>query len=140
MGLCHGFATVEAFLTRFGQLGQLWQFPRRRKWFKIRRSSHIGRVAQLVRAPASHAGGHRFESCRAHHSFQSLTNSRFDLLPIKQGVRIEDDAHTYIFRQLDELGVRRHSASENRGRTITVSKPRGPFEDSCADQGLRLFR
>jgi hypothetical protein len=27
----------------------------------------IGRVAQLVRAPASHAGGHRFESCRAHH-------------------------------------------------------------------------
>src|SRR5436190_23312891 len=26
-----------------------------------------GRVAQLVRAPASHAGGHRFESCRAHH-------------------------------------------------------------------------
>ena len=27
-----------------------------------------GRVAQLVRAPASHAGGHRFESCRAHHS------------------------------------------------------------------------
>ena len=29
-----------------------------------------GRVAQLVRAPASHAGGHRFESCRAHHSKQ----------------------------------------------------------------------
>ena len=28
----------------------------------------FGRVAQLVRAPASHAGGHRFESCRAHHS------------------------------------------------------------------------
>ena len=32
----------------------------------------FGRVAQLVRAPASHAGGHRFESCRAHHSNQSL--------------------------------------------------------------------
>ena len=31
-----------------------------------------GRVAQLVRAPASHAGGHRFESCRAHHTKQSL--------------------------------------------------------------------
>jgi hypothetical protein len=29
----------------------------------------LGRVAQLVRAPASHAGGHRFESCRAHHFF-----------------------------------------------------------------------
>ncbi len=27
----------------------------------------FGRVAQLVRAPASHAGGRRFESCRAHH-------------------------------------------------------------------------
>ncbi len=26
-----------------------------------------GRMAQLVRAPALHAGGHRFESCFAHH-------------------------------------------------------------------------
>jgi hypothetical protein len=30
-------------------------------------SNESGRVAQLVRAPASHAGGRRFESCRAHH-------------------------------------------------------------------------
>ena len=27
---------------------------------------HSGRLAQLVRAPASHAGGRRFESCTAH--------------------------------------------------------------------------
>jgi hypothetical protein len=27
---------------------------------------HHGRLAQLVRAPASHAGGRRFESCTAH--------------------------------------------------------------------------
>ena len=26
-----------------------------------------GRIAQLVRAPALQAGGHRFESCFAHH-------------------------------------------------------------------------
>ncbi len=26
-----------------------------------------GRLAQLVRAPALHAGGHKFESCTAHH-------------------------------------------------------------------------
>ena len=32
----------------------------------------IGRVAQLVRAPASHAGGPGFESLRAHHSFNNL--------------------------------------------------------------------
>jgi hypothetical protein len=31
------------------------------------KSFRSGRVAQLVRAPASHAGGRRFESCRAHH-------------------------------------------------------------------------
>jgi hypothetical protein len=39
------------------------------------RKASIGRVAQLVRAPASHAGGHRFESCRAHHLnlFESAT-------------------------------------------------------------------
>jgi hypothetical protein len=35
---------------------------------RISRNSLKGRVAQLVRAPASHAGGHRFESCRAHHN------------------------------------------------------------------------
>ena len=43
-----------------------------------------GRVAQLVRAPASHAGGLGFKSLRAHHYFQSLTNSQIDLLTIKQ--------------------------------------------------------
>src|SRR5438477_7062801 len=32
------------------------------KWSKIVEALG-GRVAQLVRAPASHAGGHRFESC-----------------------------------------------------------------------------
>ena len=30
-------------------------------------AKHEGRVAQLVRAPASHAGGPEFESPRAHH-------------------------------------------------------------------------
>ena len=54
MGFCHGFATVGAFLARFEQPGQYRKF---RKWFKIKRSSHAGRVAQLVRAPASHLGG-----------------------------------------------------------------------------------
>ena len=29
--------------------------------------AQIGRLAQLVRAPALHAGGHKFESCTAHH-------------------------------------------------------------------------
>jgi hypothetical protein len=33
----------------------------------------IGRVAQLVRAPASHAGGLGFESLRAHHPFQGCS-------------------------------------------------------------------
>ena len=70
MGFCHGFATVSAF---WAESGQPWQFPKWRKWFKIRRSSHTGRVAQLVRAPASHAGGHRFESCRAHHLFSEVS-------------------------------------------------------------------
>ena len=70
MGFCRGFATVDAFWDRFGQPRQ---FPKWRKWFKIRTSPQIGRVAQLVRAPASHAGGHRFESCRAHHSLSEVS-------------------------------------------------------------------
>ena len=74
---------VEWFWSRFGQPRQ---FPKCRKWFKIKRSPHIGRVAQLVRAPASHAGGHRFESCRAHHYNQSDTKQLDDLLPSAQEV------------------------------------------------------
>src|ERR1019366_675483 len=42
----------------------------------------FGRVAQLVRAPASHAGGPGFESLRAHHS--NLT--RTALLPARAPV------------------------------------------------------
>ena len=36
-------------------------------WYIYKRQlMHIGRLAQLVRAPALQAGGHRFESCIAH--------------------------------------------------------------------------
>jgi hypothetical protein len=39
-------------------------------------------VAQLDRVPPSEGGGHRFESCRARHLKQWLTqHSRFALLP-----------------------------------------------------------
>jgi hypothetical protein len=34
----------------------------------------MGRLAQLVRAPALQAGGRRFESCTAHQCFQSVRN------------------------------------------------------------------
>ena len=37
-------------------------------WFIMKFPPQCGRVAQLVRAPASHAGGPGFESLRAHHS------------------------------------------------------------------------
>ena len=32
----------------------------------------LGRLAQLVRAPALHAGGQRFKSSTAHHSFNTV--------------------------------------------------------------------
>ena len=44
------------------------------RWFRIEAYPRFGRVAQLVRAPASHAGGHRFESCRAHHELSVPSN------------------------------------------------------------------
>ena len=40
----------------------------RATWFIMEFPPQYGRVAQLVRAPASHAGGPGFESLRAHHS------------------------------------------------------------------------
>ena len=51
---------------------QLPHVRRVEEWFRIKRATDFGRVAQLVRAPASHAGGRRFESCRAHHSNEPL--------------------------------------------------------------------
>src|ERR1700730_9537071 len=35
-----------------------------------------GRLAQLVRAPALQAGGRRFESCTAHHTFLVRPNKK----------------------------------------------------------------
>src|SRR5271155_1348632 len=49
----------------FGKIQRLPFAPRERVDYN-EDSAFFGRVAQLVRAPASHAGGHRFESCRAH--------------------------------------------------------------------------
>jgi hypothetical protein len=40
---------------------------RGRKRRNCQESQSLGRLAQLVRARASHARGHRFESCSAHH-------------------------------------------------------------------------
>ena len=74
MGFCHGFATVDAFWDR---IGQPWQYPKWRKWFNIRRSSHTGRLAQPVRAPALQAGGPQFEPATAHHG----KDSQFALWP-----------------------------------------------------------
>ena len=44
-------------------------------------SGDYGRLAQLVRAPALQAGGHRFESYSAHHNLcrHSVTGSATDL-------------------------------------------------------------
>ena len=38
----------------------------RQKWLSNKDLDCFGRLAQLVRAPCSHRGGHRFESCAAH--------------------------------------------------------------------------
>jgi hypothetical protein len=46
------------------------------KCFRIKRSS-IGRLAQLVRAPALQAGGPRFEPATAHHAAASQTSMSF---------------------------------------------------------------
>src|SRR5215472_19021650 len=67
------FVTVLArtrVLSRFANGGGE-VFPNSKKCLRMRRY-WLGRVAQLVRAPASHAGGHRFESCRAHHLLQRI--------------------------------------------------------------------
>jgi len=39
MGFCHGFATVEGVLARFGQAGQ---YRKLRKWFRIKEAANVG--------------------------------------------------------------------------------------------------
>src|SRR5260370_39963572 len=48
--------------------------------FARMKSPHIGRLAQLVRAPALQAGGPRFEPATAHHLIQTLTSTLHGLL------------------------------------------------------------
>src|SRR5215472_5186472 len=82
------FVTVLArtrVLSRFANGGGE-VFPNSKKCLRMRRY-WLGRVAQLVRAPASHAGGHRFESCRAHHSNQSFTTNFRDFSRLCTGLR-----------------------------------------------------
>src|SRR5215471_18964362 len=114
------FVTVLArtrVLSRFANGGGE-VFPNSKKCLRMRRY-WLGRVAQLVRAPASHAGGHRFESCRAHHCFQPLAGHENDLLTIKQAVNFEPLSAFRVF-STGYLGFSYHS--EARGFT-NVSKP-----------------
>jgi hypothetical protein len=39
MGFCHGFATVEGVLRRFGQTGR---YRKLGKWFKIKEAQNVG--------------------------------------------------------------------------------------------------
>ena len=41
-------------------------------WYNLNCHREDGRLAQLVRAPALQAGGHRFESYSAHHEFADI--------------------------------------------------------------------
>ena len=48
-GFCHGFVTVEGYLALSGGVLEFFKI---RKWFRINRAISVGRLAQLVRAPA----------------------------------------------------------------------------------------
>ena len=72
---------------------------------------HIGRLAQLARAPRLHRGGHKFESCTAHNKqprnaavFISPINPRFCsrmVLVFKQYVKLCLGGFTFLFAEND---------------------------------------
>lgn len=59
----------------------------------------FGRLAQLVRACASHAQGHRFEPCSAHHFRQSI-QCRSDSVGTGVKVALRDGQPAKTFRDL----------------------------------------
>src|SRR6266487_5061537 len=84
----------------------------------------LGWLAQLVRAPVSHTGGHRFESCAAHFPMRndecgidtppSIPHSAFDLMR-----RVLVISHTYV--QPAHRGKLRALAAQ--GLDVTVGVP-----------------
>src|SRR5262249_38028443 len=83
----------------------------------------IGRLAQLVRAPALQAGGRRFESCTAH---QSITRSPFlnFVAPISVGAFFRflklGSKNDFASRQVSDSYVKKNGSS---GRTRTYNPP-----------------
>src|SRR5438045_5235187 len=74
-------------------------------------SGSKGRLAQLARAPARHAGGHRFKSCSAHLA-QVICRTRFKRTSRRSGVRpgrtgnpvdyrIQSRSRTHVERESD---------------------------------------
>jgi NAD(P)-dependent dehydrogenase (short-subunit alcohol dehydrogenase family) len=61
------------------------------------------------------AGGHRFESCRAHDSFQSFPKIDSDLLIIEQGDTIQDYSLASFFRLFSSASGRTTSPRLAKG-------------------------
>src|ERR1039458_9517578 len=115
-----------------------------------RRSPAIfGRVAQLVRAPASHAGGHRFESCRAHHLF-SRASACSNLRPNCSGGRFWAESSAFspgflldLFRFLACSGppTTRHGGNGGSVSSPVCEPPRlhASIDEAASGNGAALL-
>jgi hypothetical protein len=96
-----------------------------------------GRVAQLVRAPASHAGGPRFESVRAHHLNQHFTDGRLELL-LYEHVFPKDFSRFQTETVLITVQKRQYQPPGGpERRRATTQSTLGPQQHSRADRGER---
>ena len=121
---CHRFESSRRYQTRkhrkmlSGFYGPLVKWLRHRPFTAVTRvrvsygSPQFGGLAQLVRAPASHAGGHWFESSSLHQTLGNQVFPRVFVVFAKTSVRL------IFVRNLDDAGGHFHSKNSDARSTF----------------------
>ena len=98
-----------------------------------------GRIAQLVRAPRWHRGGHRFESYYAHHSYlfgrlaQLVRASRLhrECREFESLIAHHSDFYTQPYRHKDKIPVlRKNPALRSQSKPVQLPNPDWLHESS----------
>src|SRR5690606_37476741 len=109
------------------------------------RIDYLGGLAQLARAPALHAGGHRFDSDILHLGLlipgtglirrfpeYSITGTFFDILEEKN-LR-EDNSRDVVFPWKGRCAIRKGSMPETRGDSTEIKAPAYTSKRVCGEE------
>ena len=104
-----------------------------------RPQSHLGRLAQLVRARASHARGHRFESYSAHYvNYCSAVTSNLRLIPADSAPphELQRDCNQFLASHAAAAARRVHSQTFGLSSRATRASSRSAVISNDCDPSI----